>query len=104
MKRIFITLLIISLIIPAVNTEDGFNNIIDNSKSNDTIKLENNAYASSPMVIDKNRTITSNVNSVINGNSNQFFTIEKCNSLTLQGVTIINAYGEYGGALIIKEH
>ena len=71
MKRIFITLLIILIIIPAVNAKDDLNNIIDNSNIDDTIILENNTYTSSPMIIDKNLTITSNVNSVINGNSNQ---------------------------------
>ncbi|MBR6024763.1 MAG: hypothetical protein IK044_07430 [Methanobrevibacter sp.] len=99
MEKILITMLIFLMIIPAVSAENDLNSIIDGSNNNDVIILENNIIVSSSMIIDKNLTITSNENSVINGNSNQLFTVTKGNSLTLKGLTIINAYEEYGGAI-----
>lgn len=87
------------MIITAVSAENDLNSIIDGSDNNDFIILENDTFISSSMIIDKNLTITSNENNVINGNSNQLFTVTKGNNLTLHGLTIINAYEEYGGAI-----
>ena len=82
MKKILITLMILLMMLPSVYADIDLNTLINSSNDTDTIILENDNYSASKIIIDKNLTITSNENSVINGNSNQIFIITKGNSLT----------------------
>ena len=77
---------------------------VNMSNDNDTIYIYNGTYSgenNSQIDINKNLTIYGNsINeTIIDGQSNQIFNISKSHSLTLNGLSIVNCQGSYGGAI-----